>query len=45
MDVLKCVYESFRTAFLPTLPAMTLVGVTRLAYPQLKIEIEATVVV
>jgi enamine deaminase RidA (YjgF/YER057c/UK114 family) len=45
MDELLGVYESVRTAFLPTLPAMTLVGVTRLAYPQLKIEIEATVVV
>ena len=27
-----------------TLPAMTLIGVTRLAYPELKVEIEATAI-
>ena len=29
-------------ALAPNLPAMTLIGVTRLAFPELKVEIEAT---
>ena len=36
--------EALQRVFRPTLPAMTLIGVTRLAYPQLKVEIEATAV-
>jgi enamine deaminase RidA (YjgF/YER057c/UK114 family) len=37
--------EAVRRAFAPQLPAMTLLGVTRLAYPQLQVEIEATAIV
>ena len=37
--------EAVQRVFRPALPAMTLLGVTRLAYPQLKVEIEATAVV
>ena len=44
MDALLATYETIRTAFAPDLPATTLIGVSRLAYPQLKVEIEATAV-
>jgi enamine deaminase RidA (YjgF/YER057c/UK114 family) len=44
MDAYLGVNEALQRAFHPALPAMTLIGVTRLAYPQLKVEIEATAV-
>ena len=44
MDGYLRVNEALQRVFRPALPAMTLIGVTRLAYPQLKVEIEATAV-
>jgi enamine deaminase RidA (YjgF/YER057c/UK114 family) len=42
VDALLPAYGSVGEALAPNLPAMTLIGVTRLAYPELKVEIEAT---
>jgi enamine deaminase RidA (YjgF/YER057c/UK114 family) len=42
VDALLPAYGSVSEALAPNLPAMTLIGVTRLAYPELKVEIEAT---
>ena len=44
VDALLAAYNSVAGAVAPNLPAMTLIGVTRLAYPELKVEIEATAV-
>lgn len=42
MDELVGAYGSAAAVLAPNLPAMTLIGVSRLAYPELKVEIEAT---
>lgn len=42
VDALLAAYGSVSEALAPNLPAMTLIGVSRLAYPELKVEIEAT---
>ena len=42
VDALFAVYGSVGEALAPNLPAMTVIGVTRLAFPELKVEIEAT---
>ena len=42
VDALLAAYGSLTGALAPNLPAMTLVGVSRLAFPELKVEIEAT---
>ena len=42
VDALLAAYGSLAGALAPNLPAMTLVGVSRLAFPELKVEIEAT---
>lgn len=42
VDALLAAYGSVSEALAPDLPAMTLIGVSRLAYPELKVEIEAT---
>jgi len=44
VDALLAAYGSVGEALAPNLPAMTLIGVSRLAYPELKVEIEATAV-
>jgi enamine deaminase RidA (YjgF/YER057c/UK114 family) len=44
MDALLASYGSVSGALAPNMPAMTLIGVTRLAFPELKVEIEATAV-
>jgi enamine deaminase RidA (YjgF/YER057c/UK114 family) len=44
VDELLGAYGTVTEAMSPNLPAMTLIGVTRLAFPQLKVEIEATAV-
>ncbi|MGI8491146.1 MAG: Rid family hydrolase [Acidimicrobiales bacterium] len=44
VDALLAVYASVAGALAPNPPAMTLIGVTRLASPELKVEIEATAV-
>jgi enamine deaminase RidA (YjgF/YER057c/UK114 family) len=40
-ELLPC-FQTVTGAFAPDQPAVTLIGVTRLAYPELKVEIEAT---
>jgi enamine deaminase RidA (YjgF/YER057c/UK114 family) len=42
VDALLAEYGAAAEALAPNLPAMTLIGVTRLAFPELKVEIEAT---
>src|SRR3954463_5509622 len=42
VDELLAAYASASEFLGDTLPAMTLIGVTRLAFPELKVEIEAT---
>jgi enamine deaminase RidA (YjgF/YER057c/UK114 family) len=42
VDELLAAYESATEVLGSNLPAMTLIGVNRLAYPELKVEIEAT---
>jgi enamine deaminase RidA (YjgF/YER057c/UK114 family) len=42
VDELLATYGSVAEALAPNLPSMTLIGVTRLAFPELKVEIEAT---
>ena len=42
VDELLANYGSAAAAIAPNLPAMTLVGVNRLAFPEIKVEIEAT---
>jgi enamine deaminase RidA (YjgF/YER057c/UK114 family) len=42
VDALLAAYGSLAEALAPNLPSMTLVGVSRLAFPELKVEIEAT---
>jgi enamine deaminase RidA (YjgF/YER057c/UK114 family) len=42
VDALFAVYGSVSEALAPNLPAMTVIGVSRLAFPELKVEIEAT---
>jgi enamine deaminase RidA (YjgF/YER057c/UK114 family) len=42
VDALLAEYGAVAGALAPNLPAMTLLGVTRLAFPELKVEIEAT---
>ena len=42
VDELLGAYGSAAEVLAPNLPAMTLIGVTRLAFPELKVEIEAT---
>jgi enamine deaminase RidA (YjgF/YER057c/UK114 family) len=42
VDALLAAYGSLTGALAPNLPAMTLIGVSRLAFPELKVEIEAT---
>ena len=42
VDALLAAYGSLTGALAPNLPAMTLVGVSRLAFHELKVEIEAT---
>ncbi len=42
VDALLADYASAAEALAPNLPAMTLIGVSRLAFPELKVEIEAT---
>ncbi|HEV7525870.1 MAG TPA: RidA family protein [Acidimicrobiia bacterium] len=42
VDALLSVYGSVAGSLAPNLPAMTLVGVSRLAFPELLVEIEAT---
>jgi enamine deaminase RidA (YjgF/YER057c/UK114 family) len=42
VDELLAAYESASEFLGDNLPAMTLIGVTRLAFPELKVEIEAT---
>jgi enamine deaminase RidA (YjgF/YER057c/UK114 family) len=44
VDALLADYGSAAEALAPNLPAMTLIGVSRLAFPELKVEIEATAV-
>ena len=44
VDALLADYGAAAQALAPNLPAMTLIGVTRLAFPELKIEIEAIAV-
>ena len=44
VDELLAVYGPIRAEFGTGLPASTLLGVTRLAFPELKVEIEATAV-
>ena len=44
IDELLADYGSAVGPLADTLPAMTLIGVSRLAYPELKVEIEATAV-
>lgn len=44
IDALLADYGSAVGPLADTLPAMTLIGVTRLAYPELKVEIEATAI-
>jgi enamine deaminase RidA (YjgF/YER057c/UK114 family) len=44
IDELLAAYGSAVGPVAETLPAMTLIGVSRLAYPELKVEIEATAV-
>jgi enamine deaminase RidA (YjgF/YER057c/UK114 family) len=44
VDALLAAYGSVAGALAPNLPAMTLIGVNRLAFPELKVEIEATAV-
>jgi enamine deaminase RidA (YjgF/YER057c/UK114 family) len=41
VDELFATYGTVAQALAPNLPAMTLLGVTRLAFPELKVEIEA----
>jgi enamine deaminase RidA (YjgF/YER057c/UK114 family) len=41
VDALLADYGTAAQALAPNLPAMTLIGVTRLAFPELKVEIEA----
>jgi enamine deaminase RidA (YjgF/YER057c/UK114 family) len=41
VDALFAAYPTVTGALAPNLPAMTVLGVTRLAFPQLKVEIEA----
>jgi enamine deaminase RidA (YjgF/YER057c/UK114 family) len=42
VDALFAAYGSMSEALAPNLPAMTVIGVSRLAFPELKLEIEAT---
>ena len=42
VDALLAAYGSAAEVLAPNLPAMTLIGVTRLAFPELKVEIEVT---
>jgi enamine deaminase RidA (YjgF/YER057c/UK114 family) len=42
VDALLVAYGAVSEALAPNLPAMTLIGVSRLAFPELKVEIEAT---
>ena len=42
VDALLADYGSATEVLAPNLPAMTLIGVARLAFPELKVEIEAT---
>ena len=44
VDALLAEYGSAAQALAPNIPAMTLIGVSRLAFPELKIEIEAIAV-
>jgi enamine deaminase RidA (YjgF/YER057c/UK114 family) len=44
VDALLADYGAAAEALAPNLPAMTLIGVSRLAFPEIKIEIEATAV-
>jgi enamine deaminase RidA (YjgF/YER057c/UK114 family) len=44
VDALLSEYGSAAEALAPNLPAMTLIGVSRLAFPELMVEIEATAV-
>jgi enamine deaminase RidA (YjgF/YER057c/UK114 family) len=41
VDALFATYGTVAETLAPNLPAMTLIGVTRLAFPELKVEIEA----
>ncbi len=45
VDELLGAYGSAAELIAPNMPAMTLIGVTRLAFPELKVEIEATAAV
>ena len=42
VDALFAAYGIVTEALAPNLPAMTVIGVSRLAFPELKLEIEAT---
>jgi enamine deaminase RidA (YjgF/YER057c/UK114 family) len=42
VEALLGAYGSLAGALAPNLPAMTLIGVSRLAFPELKVELEAT---
>jgi enamine deaminase RidA (YjgF/YER057c/UK114 family) len=42
VDALLGAYGTAAEVLAPNLPAMTLIGVSRLAFPELKVEIEAT---
>ncbi|MEY2570116.1 MAG: hypothetical protein QOE63_466 [Acidimicrobiaceae bacterium] len=42
VDELLAAYGAAAEVLAPNLPAMTLIGVSRLAFPELKVEIEAT---
>jgi enamine deaminase RidA (YjgF/YER057c/UK114 family) len=44
VDSLLADYGTAAQALAPNLPAMTLIGVARLAFPKLKVEIEAVAV-
>jgi enamine deaminase RidA (YjgF/YER057c/UK114 family) len=44
VDALLAAYGSVAGFLAPNLPAMTLIGVSRLAFPEIKVEIEATAV-
>jgi enamine deaminase RidA (YjgF/YER057c/UK114 family) len=44
VDALLAAYGSAAEGLAPNLPAITLIGVSRLAFPELKVEIEATAV-
>jgi enamine deaminase RidA (YjgF/YER057c/UK114 family) len=44
VDALLADYGTATEVLAPNLPAMTLIGVARLAFPELKVEIEATAV-